>query len=369
MIATFGIAENATAFDFSIFVDPEDNYIDASAFLARGGFVPVPVIITEPAVDGGFGIIGQFIGTPTAPGRQPSRTMIGISRTGNGSTAGGVLHSGNMRDGTIRYKYGAGVADMTIPIFPFGLDQSVDYSNKNVAAFANARMRLGESDFWAGPRFVYRKTDLSIGEDADLGPVATQVRDYINNLFDSQQYIALGASLHYDTRNNPISPTEGINGSLRYDIYDDAFGSDANFKIGQAVLTSFSSFGDDWTFGIMNKYKWTDGNNPFFTSPHVDLRGVQSGRYSGDAAYSAEAEIRKQFTDRWAGVVFGGYGETYVSDSKLYEPADDIWTYGLGVRYKLARKIGLDVGLDVAKGPEESIFYIQFGHAWGRAMD
>ncbi|MFG6079649.1 BamA/TamA family outer membrane protein [Paracoccus litorisediminis] len=371
--AALGFATIATGpakgFDFNIFVDPEDNYIDASAFLARGGFIPVPVIITEPAVDGGFGIIGQFVRTPEHPGDQPPRTMIGIAKTGNGSTAGGILRSGNMRDGSVRYKYGFGAADMTMPIFPFGLDQSVDYHNKNLAGFANMRMRLGESDFWTGPRLIYRQTDVSLGEDADLGPVASRVRDQINNLFDSKQYIALGASLHYDTRNNPLSPTDGINGVLRLDFYDDAFGSDADFRVGQGALASFTPFGEDWSLGILSKYKWTNGDNPFFTLPSVDLRGVQSGRYSGDAAYSTEVELRRQFTPRWAGVVFGGYGESFVSHTKLYDAEGDIWAYGAGVRYKLARKIGLDVGLDLAKGPEESIFYIQFGHAWGRDMD
>lgn len=369
-ILTLGLwAGAAQSFDFSIFVDPEDNYIDASAFLAQGGFIPVPVIITEPAVDGGFGVIGQFVGTPGMAGDQPPRTTIGLARTGNGSTAGGILRSGNMRDGTMRYKYGFGAADMTMPIFPFGLEQSIDYSNKNLGAFANFRSRIGDSDFWAGPRFVYRRTDVSLGEEAELGPTAARVRDQINDLFDSKQYIALGFSLHYDTRDNPLSPTQGINGVLRYDVYDDAFGSDADYQAGQGALASFSDLGNDWTFGILNKYKWTSGDNPFFTSPSVDLRGVQSGRYSGDAAYSAEVEFRKQFTSRWAGVMFGGYGETHVSDSQLYEAEDDIWTYGLGVRYRLARKIGLDVGLDLAKGPDESIFYIQFGHAWAREMD
>ena len=104
-------------------------------------------------------------------------------------------------------------------------------------------------------------------------------------------------------------------------------------------------------------------------SPGVDLRGVQSGRYQGDTALSLETELRKQFTPRWAGVVFGGYGQTFVDNTRPFEPTKDIWTYGAGVRYRIARKFGLDVGLDVARGPEDTIFYIQFGHAWARTMD
>ena len=47
---------------WSQFVDPGDGRLDASAFLADNayGFLPVPIIITDPAVDGGLGAVGLF---------------------------------------------------------------------------------------------------------------------------------------------------------------------------------------------------------------------------------------------------------------------------------------------------------------------
>jgi hemolysin activation/secretion protein len=104
-------------------------------------------------------------------------------------------------------------------------------------------------------------------------------------------------------------------------------------------------------------------------SPGVDLRGVQYGRYQGDTALSIEAELRHQFTPRWAGVVFGGYGQTSAENSRIYESRDNIWTYGVGIRYRISRRYGIDFGVDVARGPGGTVFYIQFGHAWARTMD
>ena len=57
------------------FFDAEDGSPDVSGLLSAGGFIPVPVIITEPAVEGGLGIAGQFIGTPDHPGGTVGRTM------------------------------------------------------------------------------------------------------------------------------------------------------------------------------------------------------------------------------------------------------------------------------------------------------
>ena len=37
---------------------------------------------------------------------------------------------------------------------------------------------------------------------------------------------------------------------------------------------------------------------------------------------------------------------------------------GAGFRYLIARKLGLYTGIDVARGPETTAFYIQVGSAW-----
>jgi len=37
---------------------------------------------------------------------------------------------------------------------------------------------------------------------------------------------------------------------------------------------------------------------------------------------------------------------------------------GLGVRYFAAEKLGIHVGVDVARGPEETYWYLTMGSAW-----
>lgn len=37
---------------------------------------------------------------------------------------------------------------------------------------------------------------------------------------------------------------------------------------------------------------------------------------------------------------------------------------GAGFRYLISRRFGIHSGLDVARGPEETAFYIVFGSAW-----
>jgi hypothetical protein len=41
-----------------------------------------------------------------------------------------------------------------------------------------------------------------------------------------------------------------------------------------------------------------------------------------------------------------------------------VYNYGGGFRYLLAKKLGLGVGIDIARGPEETVGYLTIGSAW-----
>ena len=41
---------------------------------------------------------------------------------------------------------------------------------------------------------------------------------------------------------------------------------------------------------------------------------------------------------------------------------------GAGFRYRLARQLGLRVGLDVARGPEDTYVYLVMESAWSRGL-
>lgn len=60
----------------SRFIDPEDGQFDLSYFLENPrGFLPIPIVITEPAVGYGGGVAGMFFQCPT-----PSLNVPGVVR-------------------------------------------------------------------------------------------------------------------------------------------------------------------------------------------------------------------------------------------------------------------------------------------------
>ena len=62
-------------------------------------------------------------------------------------------------------------------------------------------------------------------------------------------------------------------------------------------------------------------------------------------------------------ISFAGGGKGF-ENLKSLDLGDWAYSLGGGIRYLLAKKINIYSGIDVARGPEEWAFYIQFGHYW-----
>jgi hypothetical protein len=102
---------------------------------------------------------------------------------------------------------------------------------------------------------------------------------------------------------------------------------------------------------------------PFYLLPFIDMRGIPAARYQGMADALTEGELRWDFYRRWSVVGFGGAGKAFNGWNEFSE-AELVYTYGTGFRYLIARKFGLRMGVDVARGPEQWAYYIIFGSSW-----
>ncbi len=87
-------------------------------------------------------------------------------------------------------------------------------------------------------------------------------------------------------------------------------------------------------------------------------------RYQGQDMVLGEAEYLWGFTPRWSLVLFGGVGHTTPIDD-LDGESRTVAAGGVGFRYRLARKLPLQAGIDIARGPEDTSFYVTVGSAWG----
>ena len=128
-LATLLVASSPVMAEQSYFFDEQDGQLDLGYHLAENayGFLPVPVIITEPAIGYGGGLMGLFLheteqekqarkkkalesidgGAQLVPA---SMTLVGAGGTENGTWFAFAGHRHSWLKDSIRYTGGAGAA-------------------------------------------------------------------------------------------------------------------------------------------------------------------------------------------------------------------------------------------------------------------
>jgi hypothetical protein len=350
------------------FVDT-DGWLDASEFLDKAyGFVPVIMPITEPAV--GYGALGALVFIDRhAPGShglyaRPNIAAIGGLRTENGTEGVFGAHLGTWLGGRLRTQ--VALADMDVNLDFFGLggnrapgEVGLGYSISARGGIAGASYRLEQAPLWMGLRYTQVSTGVTLdAPGADLPGVARSDFDI--------DLAGLTPSLTLDMRDNFFTPTRGWYVDLSLPVFRKGLGGDRDFEKLDLTAIHFRPLADTVFFSARATGKASSGGTPFFLRPYVALRGVQALRYQGERAAEAEAELRWQAHPRFSVVGFAGTGVAS-GGAAVGERDKTVVAGGAGVRYLLARKHGLHLGLDVATGPDDKpIFYVVFGNAWLR---
>ena len=144
-------------------------------------------------------------------------------------------------------------------------------------------------------------------------------------------------------------------------------GDDFDYEEFQWELRQYFTFKEKWTFAWRLDGATTDGEVPFYLLPSIRLEGIPLNRYQGPTAATVEIRGGYNFTPRWRVLAFTGAGRTADNVSDLGS-ATSRTAVGAGFRYMIAKILGLQVGLDVARGPEETYVYLVTGSAWATGL-
>jgi hypothetical protein len=146
---------------------------------------------------------------------------------------------------------------------------------------------------------------------------------------------------------------------------DHALGSDYDFWKLNYYGYMYRRFGHELTGGLRIDGQQAFNDPPFYMLPYLNMRGLPAVRYQGEATLLTEAEFRWDFIHRWSLMAFGGAGKAF-NDWNEFDNAKLVGSFGTGFRYLMARKFGLRVGIDVAKGPDTWAYYVVFGSNWAK---
>ncbi len=365
-VAATGFAQDA-ATTGSLFRDPQDGAFDVSAWAAtRTGVLPVISPITEPAVGYGGALalvlihgggLAGFQHRPTGVTGKPVPPSISAvvgALTENKTWLAGAAHVGFW--GGDRWRYAGAVARISPRLdiydargngYLFNLD--------GWALMQEVRRRVGLSDVFLGVRYLYSDAATRFEAPAlppDLARPDRRTRDS-----------GLGLLAEYDTRDNIFTPTRGVQAKAAAMFFDPAIGSDHRYRRYSADTFVYRDVDPRLVLAGRLRAQDVSGDEPLYARPFVRLRGIPAMRYQGETAVSLDAEARWGLTPRWWLVGFAGSGWT---DAGSVPYLKDQWVTagGAGFRYLIARLLGLQTGLDVARGPEEWAMYVVFGSSW-----
>jgi hypothetical protein len=366
-----------------IFTDKLDGNLDASRYLSENayGFLPVPIIITDPAVDGGLGMMGLFFHESEEEQAARLKTMQDESNdrashslmppsisaafgayTGNDSYFIGGGHLGFFNKGSIRYMGGGGYGDINLNFYGFGdltLPAPLKINTQATAIMQTLKFKLGNSAFYFGPMHRYVDAQVSI---VNAGKIPSNLRPALStNIVTS----GAGLTLEYDSRDNFFSPTDGLKYELNYLWFDDVIGSDVDYTLTELTALNYFKITDHWRTAIRVEANYVDSEQilPPYATPYISMRGIPAARYQGQSVALSELEVAYRINLRWELSAFAGIGKASDSFSD-FSDSDSRVSKGAGFRYLIARRYDFNMGIDIAKGPEDTVFYIQAGSAW-----
>jgi len=348
--------------------DTLDGSFDLGDYVVNmSGFIPYPIIITEPAL-GSFGgamalvfISPKKKGTDEEKFRFPDITGAAGLYTLNNTWGAGALRQGSFPAIGLRYTVALGYADVKMNFYrdiPYFGEQEFLFNIKPLFAMLDLSENIYKNRIFGGLRYQFVKTWIGY----DFPKVSDSIFD--SEMFD-KNLGTLGLYGEFDNRNSIFTPDRGLRTKVTYSFGRNFTASDVDINRLEAYLTLFLRPVKRWVCSFRLMGQGVNEGVPFYYYPYLEMRGIAMMRYQGQWEAQIETEQRVDVTRRWSVLGFVGTGRTW-SDSKYMEDLTWHVAGGAGFRYLLARIFGLRMGIDIAAGPDQLSYYIVLGHYWNK---
>ncbi len=289
ILAFFFLHVNLFASDKVSYFDKNDSMLDLSEHLLQAyGFMPIPVLITEPAVGYGGGVALVYLhdkiaGKKTASGRRipPSISAVMFAAIQNGTKVAGAAHIGYWLEDTMRTTTYVGSPNVFIDIYKENI--AIEMNLKGLFFYQDATFRISESNFFLGGSYMYFGADTTF-----------DFEDIENDFGGEDTVSCVGLIAQYDSRDNHLSPNRGMLLNFKANIYSDTLGSDYSFENYKINATFYNPLTSkiNLDFNLIAPYLY----------PFISMRGIPMMRYQGENIVSLETQFSYQFDSRWRGL-------------------------------------------------------------------
>ena len=194
--------------------------------------------------------------------------------------------------------------------------------------------------------------------------------DYFDDFdVEENQSWVVGATLSYDTRDDPRYPLDGVLCNANFTAVPEALGAHEGYNFTELVGNSYDQWRPGHVLALRAYGRFTPPGTPYVglstLGRRSDLRGYVSGEKVAENLVSTQAEYRWMFHRRVGAVGFGGVAALY-DDGPSHISSDEVYfSAGAGIRLVLHEKSRINLRVDYAWGEDdESGLYVSVGEAF-----
>ncbi|HEV7478193.1 MAG TPA: glyceraldehyde-3-phosphate dehydrogenase, partial [Burkholderiales bacterium] len=259
----------------SPFTDPQDGKRDASEWLLeRKGFLPVPIIITEPAIGYGAGAALLFfresIGERAAQAKETGRLVppdiygVALAATENGTKVGGAFGMVTFAQENWRWRGGVARPDVNLDFYGTnGTDSPREFKlGYNLDGWISTQQlmrRLGDSENFIGARWIWLDLDTTF-DPARSAPLPGLGGRTVRSS-------GVGPLFEHDSRDNIFTPSRGWKGYLEALFYSPDIGSDNKYETYRAYAFGYTPLWKEFVLGGRLDSRAARGDVPFYQLP------------------------------------------------------------------------------------------------------
>src|SRR6056297_54615 len=346
--------------------DADDELEEDSERLGPGSreFVVAPLPSRSPVLGWTLSVPALVFYRPGDSAPEDTAWITGVSGfyAENDSWSAGAFHRMSLRQDRWRIMAAAAYADVNYDYFGIGEDADRSISLNQPLAFVMVEaLAQVYPNLFVGLRGTYSQTEVKLNIPPDALPPGLEPPD-IGLDFD---LTTLSPRLVYDTRDTEFYPGAGLYLNSKIDIARESLGGDRDYEKYDLRLNWYRRLGDSIILATRAATEYVSGNAPFFRYPAFgaksDLRGYQAGTYRDRFLFAAQAELRYRFRPRFGVVAFAGLG-TVAPDFGEWDKS--LSAIGAGFRWVVAAGNNVSVRIDVARGRDDTEFYLGIGEAF-----
>lgn len=327
-------------------------------------FVIAPLPSRNPLLGWTLGLPAMMLYKPSGADEADNTWMTGAMAfyTEGDSKGFGAFHK--MSFGGDRWRLLGAVFDADLNYDYFGIGGDPDTSiplNQSISAVVAEALMQVYPDLYVGLRANYSQSDISLNtSNIDLPPDVTPPA-----LGVGFELAALAPRATYDSRDNEFYPGAGWKVDLTMHIGRESLGSDFNYEKHKLFANWYKSVSESNILATRVAMQYVGGDAPFYTFPafgsNADLRGYNTGTYRDRFLFAAQAELRYRFKPRLGFVAFAGIGTVA---PKFGRWGTSLMSVGGGVRWVIAPKNNMSLRFDIARGKDDTEFYVGLGEAF-----